>query len=419
MIKNQTKRVVVTGMGAITPYGYGYELMWENLIKGKSAIRTLTCIDIEKHTTKIGGEVPEFNKEELGNPKDIKRYSKQVLFAVAAAKEAIEDSKLDLTKEDLRRIGVIVGSGAGGLDTVQEQYNVMLERGYSKASPFTIPMMISNMPAGVIALKYGFKGLNKCVTTACATGTHSIGDAFRAIQYGEANVIITGGTEGAICNLGISAFNCARTLSKRNDEPQKASRPYDKDRDGFVMGEGAGILVLEELEHALKRNAKIYAEIIGYGQNCDGYDIVSPNPEGEEAINVMKLAIDDAEITTKEISYINTHGTSTHLGDIAESKAIEKVFGNKDENKNLIVSSTKSMIGHTLGAAGAIEAIISIKTLNEEIVPPTINLENQDEEVANLDYVANTARKHKINKVMSNSFGFGGCNAVLIFGKYE
>ena len=413
------KRVVVTGIGAVTPYGLGCDLMWQNLLNGKSAIRTLKNVENEKHTVNIGGEVPDFDREFLGNPKDVKRYSKPVLFAVAAVKEAIEDSGLDLEKENLRRIGVIVGSGAGGMEVIQESHNTMLARGYGKASPFTVPMMIANMPAGIIAIRYGLKGINKCVTTACATGTHSIGDAFRAIQYGDADIIVAGGTESAICDLGISAFNCARTLSKRNDAPEKASRPYDKDRDGFVMSEGAGILVLEELEHALKRNAKIYAEIVGYGQNCDAYDMVCPNLEGEEAANVMKLAMEDAGLSKDDISYINTHGTSTHVGDIAESKAIEKVFGNKDENKNLLVSSTKSMIGHSLGAAGAIESIISIKALNDDIVPPTINLENQDEEVANLDYTPNQARKHTVNTAMSNSFGFGGCNAVLIFGKYN
>lgn len=413
------KRVVVTGIGAVTPYGSGCDLMWENLINGKSAIRKLTQIELDKQAVLIGGEVPEFDTEKIGNPKEIRRYSKQVLFALAAAKEAIDDSKLDLENENLHRIGVIVGSGAGGIDVTQEQHRAMIEKGYSKASPFTIPMMIANMPAGIIAIKHGLKGLNKCVTTACATGTHSIGDAFRAIQYGEADVIVTGGTEGSVCDIGISAFSCARTLSKRNDEPEKASRPYDKDRDGFVMSEGAGVLVLEELEHALNRNAKIYAEVIGYGQNCDAYDMVSPHPEGEQAVNVMKLAMEDAGVSKDEISYINAHGTSTHIGDIAESKAIEKVFGNKDENKNLLVSSTKSMMGHSLGATGAVEAIVAIKVLENEIVPPTINLDNQDEEVANLDYVPHTARKHSINKVMSNSFGFGGCNAVLVFSKYE
>lgn len=413
------KRVVVTGIGAVTPYGSGCDLMWENLINGKSAIRKLTQIELDKQAVLIGGEVPEFDTEKIGNPKEIRRYSKQVLFALAAAKEAIDDSKLDLENENLHRIGVIVGSGAGGIDVTQEQHRAMIEKGYSKASPFTIPMMIANMPAGIIAIKHGLKGVNKCVTTACATGTHSIGDAFRAIQYGDADVIVTGGTEGSVCDIGISAFSCARTLSKRNDEPEKASRPYDKDRDGFVMSEGAGVLVLEELEHALNRNAKIYAEVIGYGQNCDAYDMVSPHPEGEQAVNVMKLAMDDAGISKEEITYINAHGTSTHIGDIAESKAIEKVFGNKDENKNLLVSSTKSMMGHSLGATGAVEAIVAIKVLENEIVPPTINLDNQDEEVANLDYVPHTARQHSINKVMSNSFGFGGCNAVLVFGKYE
>lgn len=412
------KRVVITGMGALTPFGSGCETLWDNVIHGKSAIKKLKNINVELSPVKIGGEIPEFDTTELGTEKEVKRYSKPVLYTVASATEAIKDSGLDLEKEDLTRIGVVIGSGAGGLEVIQ---NALLSSMFEKrkTSPFTIPMMISNMPAGIIAIKFGFKGVNKCVTTACATGTHAIGDAFRLVQYGEADVIIAGGTEAAICDFGLCGFNCAKTLSKRNDEPEKASRPYDKDRDGFVMSNGSGALVVEELEHALKRGAKIYAEILGYGQNCDAYDMVAPNPDGDGAVAVMKLALNDANIDKDEISYINTHGTSTHVGDIAESKAIEKLFGNKEQNKNLLVSSTKSMLGHSLGATGAIEAIISIKTLINNIVPPTINLENQDEEVANLDYVPNIARKHEINKVMSNSFGFGGCNAVLIFGKYE
>jgi len=414
-----SRRVVVTGMGVLSPYGTGVDTLWENIKAGKSCIGYFKSIDADKHEVKIGGEIADFDTSYLGDPKKIKRYSKPVLMALAGADEAIKNSGLDLEKEDLTRIGVLIGTGVGGLRVIEDSHKVMLNRGYNKCSPYTIPMMITNMPAGVVSIHYGLKGINKCICTACASSTHSIGDSFRSIQYGDADVMVAGGVEAGVCDFAIGGFTSARTLSKRSDDPQKVSRPYDKDRDGFVISEGAGILVLEELEHALKRNAKIYAEVLGYAQNSDAYDIVSPNPEGEGAAMVMELAMKDAQVEKKEISYINTHGTSTHVGDIAESKAIAKVFGDKNENKTLLVSSTKSMTGHALGAAGAIEAIISINALNEGVVPPTINLENQDEEVANLDYVPNKAREHEIDKVMSNSFGFGGCNSVLVFGKLK
>ena len=275
------------------------------------------------------------------------------------------------------------------------------------------------MGSGRIAMHFGLRGLNKAVVSACATGAHSIGDAARSIQYGDADVMVAGGEEAIICNLGIGSFSAARTLSKRNDEPQRASRPYDKDRDGFVMGEGAGLLVLEELEHAKARGAKIYAEIVGYGQSCDAYDAVAPDPEGKGAELAVRNALKDANLSVEDVQYINMHGTSTHIGDIAESNTVARIFGDKDTNKNLLVSSTKSMTGHMIGAAGSIESIVCIKTINDGIIPPTINLENQDEEVANLDYVPNKARKHEVKVAMNNSFGFGGCNAVLLFKKYE
>ncbi len=411
------RRVVVTGMGAVSPYGVGIDTMWEKLKKGISAIRTLTSVDISKHLVHIGGEVPEFDSSRFVDAKDARRMDKFILCSVVAAQLAMEDADFDLDKEDLTRFGVIAGSAAGGLDTIQKNHEVMQQRGYNKCSPFMVPMMISNMAAGKISIKYGLKGMSKAVLTACATGAHSIGDAMRAIQYDDADVMLAGGAEAGICDLGLGAFTCAKTLSKANEEPTKASRPYDIKRDGFIMSEGAGILVLEERDHAIKRGAKIYAELVGYGQSSDAYDMVAPDPEGNGAILAINNALKDANINVDDIDYINAHGTSTHVGDIAESNAIAKVFGDKEKNKKLVVSSTKSMTGHMLGGAGAIEAIISIMAMREGIIPPTINLDDIDPEVANLDFCPHVAKEKKMDYVMSNSFGFGGHNAVLIFKK--
>ena len=410
------RRVVVTGMGCISPFGVGIDVLWEGLKAGKSAIRYLT-LDKEKHLVHIGGQVPEFDVTKYVDPKDARRMDKFILCSVVAATLAMEDSGLDLEKEDLTRFGVIAGSAAGGLETIQKNHEVMQQRGYHKCSPFMVPMMITNMAAGKISIKYGLKGMSKSVVTACATGAHSIGDAQRAIQVGDADIMIAGGAEAGICDLGIGAFTSAKTLSKNNEDPAKASRPYDIKRDGFIMSEGAGMLVLEEREHAIKRGARIYAELAGYGQSSDAYDMVAPDPTGSGAALAMELALKDANLTTKDIGYINAHGTSTHAGDIAESKAIAKVFGDKEQNNNLYVSSTKSMTGNMLGGAGSVEAIISIKAMLEGIIPPTINLEQQDSEVANLNYTPNKAVKKELNAVLSNSFGFGGCNAVLVFKK--
>ena len=413
------RRVVVTGMGSVSPFGIGVDKLWENLIAGNSGVRTLQAIDIDKHLVKIGAEVPDFNPENYIDAKEAKRMDRFIQFAVIAADEACKDSGLDLENEDLTRIGVVSGSGAGGFITIERNHIAMLEKGFAKCSPFTVPMLISNMAAGKISIRLGLKGPNKSVVSACATGAHSVGDAARIIQYGDADVMFAGGTEAIICDMGIGAFTSARTLSKHNDEPQKASRPYDKDRDGFIMGEGSGMLVLEELDHALKRGAKIYAELAGYGQSGDAYDPVAPDPQGRGAELAIKNALRDADLQPADVQYVNMHGTSTHLGDIAESNTVARVFGDKDTNKNLLVSSTKSMTGHMIGGAGSVESIVCIKTINDGVVPPTINLENQDEEVANLDYVPNKARKHDVKVAMNNSFGFGGCNAVLIFKKYE
>lgn len=413
------RRVVVTGMGAVSPFGIGVDKLWENLIEGNSGVRVFQNVNPEDHVVKIGAEVPDFKPEEFIDAKDCKRMDRFIQFAVVASIEAMKDSGLDLEKEDLTRIGVIAGSGAGGFMSIEKNHTAMLQKGFNKCSPFTVPMLICNMGSGRIAMHFGLRGLNKAVVSACATGAHSIGDAARSIQYGDADVMVAGGEEAIICNLGIGSFSAARTLSKRNDEPQRASRPYDKDRDGFVMGEGAGLLVLEELEHAKARGAKIYAEIVGYGQSCDAYDAVAPDPEGKGAELAVRNALKDANLSVEDVQYINMHGTSTHIGDIAESNTVARIFGDKDTNKNLLVSSTKSMTGHMLGAAGAIEAIFSIETTMNDVVPPTINLENQDEEVGNLDYVPNKAREHKVEYALSNSFGFGGTNAVLIFKKYN
>lgn len=410
------RRVVVTGLGAVTPFGVGVDKFWNSLVEGKSGISLSESIDIEKHVVKISGEVKDFNPEEYLDPKEAKKMDRFIQFAMVAADEAVKDAKLEEVKDvDPYRIGVIVSSAAGGFRTFEENHVRILEKGPNKCSPFTIPMMIVNMPSGRISMKYGFRGLNKVVVSACATGSHSIGDAFRSIQYGDADIMVAGGSEATICDVGIGAFASARTLSRRNDEPQKASRPYDKDRDGFVMGEGAGVLILEEYEHAKKRGAKIYAEIVGYGQTADAYDVVAPCPEGKGATKSMEFALQDANLKPSDIQYVNAHGTSTGLGDIAESKAIAKVFGDKNQNPNLLVSSTKSMHGHVLGATGAIEAIACIKTINESIVPPTINLDNQDEDVADLNYVPHKAQKAVVHAALSNSFGFGGQNASLIF----
>jgi len=412
------RRVVITGTGCISPYGTGTENAWNSVIHGKSGIRYLS-LDLDKHLVKIGGEVPEFNAEDFVDAKEAKRLDKFILYAMIAADEAAKQGKFNIEQENPYKVGVIIGSAQGGLYTMTKSHEVMLKRGYYKCSPFTVPMMIPNMAAGKVSIRLGAKGINKAVATACASGAHAIGDAFRSIQWGDADIIFAGGSDSKISDFGVGAFTSARTLSKRNDEPEKASRPYDKDRDGFVMSEGSAVVMLEEYEHAKARGAKILAEIVGYGQSADSYDLVAPDPNGAGAEYAIISALQDAGIDKNDIDYINMHGTSTHVGDIAESKTVERIFGDKNENKKLLVSSTKSMTGHMLGAAGAIEAVFAIKTTMNDIVPPTINLDNQDEEVANLDYVPHKAREHRVNYALSNSFGFGGCNAVLIFKKYE
>ena len=411
------RRVVITGMGAVTPCGIGVDNFWNSLLNGKSGISLIESIDTEKHTVKIAGEIKDkdFNPEDYMSSKDANRMDRFTQFAMVAADEAIADSGIDEANIDPYRIGVLVSSAAGGFKTFEKNHMAMINKGPTKGSPFTVPMLIVDMASGRVSMKHGYKGVNKAVVSACATGSHSIGDAFRTIQYGDADVMVAGGCEATITTLGIGAFTAARTLSKRNDEPTKASRPYDKDRDGFVMGEGAGVVVLEEYEQAKARGAKIYAEIVGYGQSADAYDMVAPDPDGNGAIKAMELALADAGLKPEDIDYINPHGTSTGLGDVAESQAIAKIFGDKEKNPNLLVSSTKSMHGHMLGATGAVEGIVCIKTITDGKVPPTINLDNQDEHVANLDYVPHKAREKKVHAALSNSFGFGGHNATLVF----
>lgn len=410
------RRVVITGLGAVTPCGIGVDSFWKSMIEGKSGVSLIERINTEGQAVKIAAEIKDkdFNPEDYIDPKESKRMDRFTQFAMVAADEAIADSGIDEADIDPYRIGVIVSSAAGGFHTFEKNHIAMMEKGPTKGSPFTVPMLIVDMASGRISIKHGYKGLNKVVVSACATGTHSVGDAFRSIQYGDADVVVAGGCEATITTLGVGAFTACRALSKRNDEPQKASRPYDKDRDGFIMGEGAAVLVLEEYEHAKKRGAHIYAEVAGYGQTADAHDIVAPDPEGKGALKSMEIALADAGLKPEDIDYINPHGTSTGLGDIAESQAIAQIFGDKEKNPNLLVSSTKSMHGHMLGATGAVEALVCAKVITDGIVPPTINLDNQDEHVANLDYVPHKARTKKVRATLSNSFGFGGHNATLV-----
>ena len=409
------RRCVITGMGAITPLGNDTASFWDGLKNGKNGIGYITKFYKTDYKVKIAGEVKDFNAELYISKKETKRNDLYSIYAVAAATQAVEESGLNLEEIDHDRFGVIIGSGIGGLQTIQEQVTKLCEKGPSKVSPLFIPMAIGNMAAGNVAIKFGAKGICENIVTACATGTNCIGEAFRAIKHGYNDVILAGGTEASITGIGVAGFTNLTALST-NSEPSKASRPFDKNRDGFVMGEGSGVLVLEELEHALKRGAKIYGEVVGYGANCDAYHITSPCPDGSGAAKAMKLAMAEAGITPKEVGYVNAHGTSTHANDSGETMAIKLALG--DCAKTTAVSSTKSMTGHLLGAAGAIEAIACVKALEEGFIPPTINYETPDEE-CDLDYVPNTGRKADIKYALSNSLGFGGHNGVLCFKKWE
>jgi 3-oxoacyl-[acyl-carrier-protein] synthase II len=410
------RRVVITGVGMVTPLGTGIEKSWRGLLKGCSAIRRITQFDPTGLPCQIAAEVLDFDIDQFVEVKEQKKMDRFIHLALAAATMAMEDSGLKITRSNADKVGVIVGAGIGGLPAIERNTKILLEKGYKKVTPFFIPMTIINLASGQISIRFGVKGPNSAVATACASGTHSIGDAFRIIQNGVADVMIAGGSEAVITPLGIIGFATMKALSTRNNEPEKASRPFDRDRDGFVMGEGAGILILEELGHALKRGAKIYAEIIGYGLNSDAYHITSPSPNGEGAAKCMEAALRDANIHPEEVDYINAHGTSTKYGDELETAAIKKIFGN--HAYSLCISSTKSMIGHLLGASGGVEAAICALSIFNKIVPPTINLENPDPE-CDLDYVPHRARNLDINIAMSNSFGFGGTNACLVFKRFD
>ncbi|QAA34186.1 beta-ketoacyl-ACP synthase II [Clostridium manihotivorum] len=408
------RRVVVTGMGAITPLGNSVDSFWKGIKEGVCGIDEIKAFDTTEQKVRLAAEVKNFIPEEYIDKKEARRMDRFCQFALAAAQQAVENSKLDLDKVNRERLGVIVGAGIGGLSTIEEQTIKLHEKGPSRVSPFFIPMSISNIAAGNIAIRFGAKGICTSVVTACASGTNSIGEAFRNIKFGYSDIMITGGAEASITPLGIAGFASMNALSK-NENPKRASIPFDKDREGFVMGEGAGILILEELEHAIERGAKIYGEVVGYGTTCDAYHMTSPSPDGEGAARAMALAIAEGGIAKEEVSYINAHGTSTPYNDKFETIAIKRLF--EEQAYKVAISSTKSMTGHLLGAAGAIEAIVAVKAMEEDFIPATIGYENADED-CDLDYVVNEGRHAEVNYVLSNSLGFGGHNGVLLFKKW-
>lgn len=398
-------RVVITGLGVISPLGNDIDTFWNHLIQGKSGVSTITRFDTSDFAVKIAAEVKDFNPLDFMNKKDAKRMDRFVQFAVAASKMALEHAGLDMDKVEKERVGTYIGSGIGGLETLEEQHKVMMKRGPRRVSPFFVPMMIANMASGIVSIQIGAKGPNSAAISACATGTHCVGDAFKILQRGDADVMIAGGTEATILPMAVAGFSAMGALSTNNEAPEKASRPFDRDRDGFVMGEGAGVLVLETLEHAQKRGANIIAEVVGYGMTADAYHLTSPDPEGDGAKRSMLMAVKDAGLEPEDVDYINAHGTSTDYNDKFETMAIKGAFG--EHAKRLAISSTKSMTGHLLGAAGGIETIATALAIKEGIVPPTINLENPDPD-CDLDYVPNEARKMRVRAALSNSLGFGG-----------
>ena len=410
------RRVVVTGVGLVTPLGTGVEKTWSGLCAGKSGIGPITRFDASEVGVNIAAEVKDFQVEDHIDKKVAKHLDLFVQYAVAAAGEALRDADLQITAENAPRVACIMGCGLGGLPTIEKYHQVAMEKGTKRITPFFIPMVIPNMGAGQISIIYGTKGPNLSLTTACAAGTHAVGEAFRSIVHDECDVAITGGSESVICPLAVGGFHAMKALSTRNDQPQKASRPFDRDRDGFIISEGGGVLILEELEHALARGAKIYAEVVGYGLSSDGYHMAAPPEDGNGAARCMRMALKDAGMTPEDVDYINAHGTSTPLNDVVETRAIKTVFG--DQAYKVAISSTKSMTGHMLGGAGGIEAVFIALAIKHQIAPPTMNLENPDPE-CDLDYVPNQARPMKIRAAMSNSFGFGGTNAVLIMKQYE
>lgn len=408
------RRVVITGLGAVTPVGLSVKESWENILAGKSGIAPLTLFDVSDFSVKFGGSIKDFDVTSVMSRKDAKKMDIFIHYGIAAAKEAIEDSGIEVTEQNADRIGVSIGSGIGGLPGIENGYDAYLKGGPRKISPFFVPSNIINMISGNLSIMYGMKGPNFSIVTACSTGTHSIGTAGRMIQYGDADVMIAGGAEMATSKTGLGGFASARALSTRNDDPEAASRPWDVDRDGFVLGDGAGVVVVEEYEHAVKRGAKIYAELVGSGMSSDAYHMTSPSVGGEGAARCMKNAMNDAGLAGEDIDYINAHGTSTPAGDVAESQAVRLALGSAADA--VAVSSTKSMIGHLLGAAGGVEAVFSVLAIRDQVAPPTINLDNQDP-ACDLDYVPNTARQMSVDVAMSNSFGFGGTNGTVIFKK--
>lgn len=416
MTNRQNKRVVITGLGAITPIGKNLADYWDGLLQGRSGVGAVTLFDASEHACQIAAEVKDFDPHEYLDKKDAKRMDRFAQFGVCASIQALANANFEINELNADQVGVLIGTGVGGLRVMEEQNENLITKGPRKVSPFTIPMMIANMAAGLTAIHTGAKGPNSCTVTACAAGSHAIGDAFRLVQGGYAKAMICGGAEAAVTPLSFAGFCSAKALSTRNDSPENASRPFDRDRDGFVMGEGSGILLLEELEHALGRGAKIYAEIVGYGMTCDAYHMTSPVPGGQGAARAIELALIDAELPPDQVDYINAHGTSTQANDSNETKAIKKALGERAEQ--IAVSSTKSMTGHLLGGSGGIEAVATVMAIANNRVPPTINLENPDPE-CDLDYVANASREQKVNVALSNSFGFGGHNVTLAFKKYS
>jgi 3-oxoacyl-[acyl-carrier-protein] synthase II len=412
------RRVVITGMGVVTPLGNDLESYWQNLLAGKSGIGPITRFDTTEYETRIAGEVRDFDpKAVFNNPKEHRRTDRFTHLAMGATKNAMRDSGIELDKVNRDRFGVLVSSGIGGLKTLEDQHAVLQSKGPSRVSAFTIPMLISNMASGLISMELDVRGPNLCIVTACATSNNAIGEAWRIIKFGDADIFLAGGAESSIIPVGLAGFGAMKALSTRNDEPERASRPFDRDRDGFVMGEGAGVLVVEELEHARARGAKIYCELAGYGLSGDAYHMTAPPPDGEGAARAMKMALDHAGTAPDEVDYINAHATSTGLGDICETRAIKTVFGEYAKN-GLVISSTKSMTGHLLGGAGAIEMAASALAIRDAKIPPTINLENPDPD-SDLDYTPKVAREKTVRVAVNNSFGFGGHNATLVVKKFE
>ena len=409
----ERRRVAVTGLGIISPLGCELKTVWERMLQGYSGIRRITQFDASRYTSQIAGEVIEFDLEKFISKKEARRMDPFCHYGVAAAKLAVADSGLQFDQENRERVGVLVGSGVGGLKVLEEQHTILMTKGPSRFSPFMIPMMITNMASGLIAIEFGLTGPNFCVVSACATATHSLGESLRMIQHGEADIMLAGGAEAPICDLGVGGFCAMRALSTRNDDPQRASRPFDANRDGFVCAEGAGVLVLEELEHAKKRGANIYCELAGYGRTCDAFHITAPDEGGKGAARGMRLAFEDAGLTADQIDYINAHGTSTELNDKCETAAIKVALGEENARK-VMISSTKSMTGHLLGAAGAVESVACAMAIKHGVIPPTINYETPDP-ACDLDYVPNTAREKNVHACLNNSLGFGGHNATLCF----